>query len=365
MLSIDFNALQHGPIEGQFQQVMLPALLVRVARMQRTGRLTLTYNNNERSICFAEGVPTSAGSRALSEHLGQRLRKLDLISSEQLDQVDQLMCNEPLQFGEAMRKLGIIREDELRRLLRTHHNWILTQALSVKEATVSYSPYAWVPTDPSGIAFLQTIEDGIRGFGLSMVKDLLAAANNWLFILNTADIELANKLGATKHTVESLERLQGMPRLAEQIFDACNDNANDVTGLTLLVCGFFRAVAKKPTASKQPLSLVDNQISDLLVPADNSVVTGLVKDQQKKATLPSSKEMFDSKSFFSRNSPTTQRLIIIFVFIVIGLALGLIGGVFFMSGPKKASKEAKIENVSIPPEPDLVTKPPEKPLGNE
>lgn len=360
MLSLDFSALQQGPIEGRFGRFELPALLVRVARTGRTGRLALGDGTADRTIGFADGLPTLAGSRIPAEHLGQRLLKLDLISAEQLAQVDNLMCSEPLQFGEAMKRLGFVREDELRRTLRTHHNWVLTQALAVEEVNASFAPYAWVPHDPSGLALLPAIEDGVRGYGTATVRELITAAEGWCFTMTAEALALAHKLGCTKATGDALERLQGSPRSPEQVIEACGDDAAAVAGLALLLCGLFQA-----TPIKHPVTVPVNRA----VPATHSEPVAAAMDSvlSSPAMIP---EMRVAAVMHRAPDPEAisarpERRLIVYAFVGVGLALGVaLGAIFVLPHKRPPSVPNGIAADKASPEPALVTAPPKSLVVN-
>ncbi len=240
--TLDLNSLATAPIEGSFHRFETPALLLRMARERHSGCLTLLDGDRVRTVTFADGIPTSAGSQVPSERLGQRLLKLDLLSQEQLAKVDAVMCAKPVQFGEALLQLGFMQEAELRRTLRTHHNWILAQSLAAAKLETSFSAYGWVAPDPSGLALMQAIEDGVRAYGQATTRALLAHTSTWSFCSSADEVLLLQRLGAPKAMVDMLLHLQDTSCTLAQLVATCPVDDGEIMGLALILSGALRAL---------------------------------------------------------------------------------------------------------------------------
>ena len=251
---LDFQTLNRGATEGLFARHELPSVLVRVVRQGRTGRLTLTDGTKVRTVGFSGGLPTLAGSQVSSEHFGQRLAKLNLITQDDLARVDALMCREPIQFGAAMVRLGIASTAELRRVLTTHHSWLIAQCLNAVEVSVSFAPFVWVAKDPTSLALLQALEDGVRAYGREEIEALWKSAERYRFHATDDDVELVRRLGAPKSVVGLLEGSRSRPRTLAELGSACEDSDPLVMVLSLALAGLWRAELAPGAVAVEPLA---------------------------------------------------------------------------------------------------------------
>ncbi len=242
MHKLDLSGIRKGPTEGVFSRYEIPSVLMRVARQGRTGRLTLTDGDKVRSVGFAAGTPTMAGSNIASERLGRRLLKLHMISDEQCTQVEAAMAKYQIQFGTAMVRLGLIRREELKRALVSHHAWIISQCMNAGEVECSFVPFAAVARDPD-MALLQSIEDGVRAYGHAEMQELLHKTESWRFAVDPQDADLARRLGCPETVLRLLERLAGAEHGIDEVRRAAalDEEDADAVALSLVLSGMLVA----------------------------------------------------------------------------------------------------------------------------
>jgi len=104
-------------VQGQISERHLTTLLRELAQKGASGLLRLSRGKTIKAIFFESGSPVFAISNLATEQIDQKLVRQGLVTSSQIEQA-KAQAAKPNQIGQALVKMGVLRESDLRKYTR-------------------------------------------------------------------------------------------------------------------------------------------------------------------------------------------------------------------------------------------------------
>ncbi|MBN1961721.1 MAG: tetratricopeptide repeat protein [Deltaproteobacteria bacterium] len=234
MSELDLAKLHSNEINGTFSRLEIPSLIMRAVRQKLTGALKLVEGSNVRMIGFSNGAPTVAASSLSSERLGPLLHERGAISNHLLNQIDEIMHSEGLQFGAAAIKLGVLTKLDLARWLKEQHANVVTQSLNASSVKSTFGPLGKLATNRSGLQLLAAIESGVRAYSLDLIDSIQQKIEGIRFTLQPGALDLALELGCSA-SISQLLRTQGTEAHSFQDYLASSEDDDPAVPIITLI----------------------------------------------------------------------------------------------------------------------------------
>jgi serine/threonine-protein kinase len=106
-------ATERHPVERS----VLPALLLRLATLRRTGLLVYRHGADQRRVYFEDGVPTATASTESSELLGTQLVRAGVMSQADMERVLESGYRSGCPLGESLVRAGLLSNERLAQAL--------------------------------------------------------------------------------------------------------------------------------------------------------------------------------------------------------------------------------------------------------
>ena len=125
-------------ITGNLQTMALPELLQWLAEGRKTGTLRITNGETEKKVYFFEGRVISTSSTDPKEHLGHFLLSHGYLNETELAQAVEMQESNKMLLGKILTTIGVIKEEELDRMLRLKSEESLYDLFSWPEAEFTF-----------------------------------------------------------------------------------------------------------------------------------------------------------------------------------------------------------------------------------
>ncbi len=250
--------------EGKIAPLVLPKLVGQAARLALTGQLQFTALGTRKEIYFRNGRIISVTSTARDELLAQVMRNHGFIGRAELDRALSYSDRHGGRLGQALTKLGLLRDDEVQRALRLQLEQRFFQLFCWTDGLYIFRQGVAPPNEPTTESFeaLPLLLSALRlHYDLKTLESFFPDPSVRLVVNPTANFESLVAQVDPDSTNPYVKLLKTEPRLKDVVAYAADDASRKValTTLTAMVAVqalITRSDDAKETSASSPVATV-------------------------------------------------------------------------------------------------------------